>query len=491
MSGSTHPFWKPQAIASTLQGQWLLPPSEENRPLFGAAIDTRLLKPGELFFALRGSRTDGHAFLSHARDKGAGLAIIDDPTAAHPAGLPTLLVANARRALGQLAGAWRRELHQACFIAVTGSNGKTTTTRLLYACLSHLPAVYVSPKSYNNDLGVPLTLLAIPPDARCVICEVGANDPGEIAPLSEIIEPNAVLITSIGQAHLQGFGSIETVAIEKASLATHLRPFDAQHPPLLVYPAHEVVLADALHTHASRCRRTFTTPVSHVRFGCMSEASLRLEKIEQHDDAIAFLLDGTPFELACVGRHNACNAAAAIAAARWYGASEQAIAEALKTFSMPEMRMCVQRLGHGIVLINDAYNANPDSMLASLRTLSAMAQRRNHTSRRVAILGDMLELGDAGPEAHTSIARHIVKESLADLVVLIGSLTHLMEPILSQAGIPTRCATALASQVDAAGIAACVDRGDVVLLKASRSMQLERVAHVLEDAQVNPSMQST
>lgn len=277
MSGAASEFWTAECVRAAMGAVWHAHPRDGTDPRGGASIDTRSLAPGEIFFALRGERVDGHAYLEQAHHAGAALAVIDDAEQAGetPPGLPVVRVADARAALGRLAAAYRRRLSATRFIAVTGSNGKTTTTRMIHACLGDRLRGRCSPGSYNNDLGVPLTILAARPGDQYVICEVGANAPGEIEPLSGMIQPDVVVITSIGRAHLEGFGSIECIAREKLSLASHLAPGG------VVF-----LCADAPHLHE------LAAPLKRrVTFGRSASADLRVEGILHVPGGIRFSIN--------------------------------------------------------------------------------------------------------------------------------------------------------------------------------------------------------
>lgn len=457
-------FWTAESVRAAIGGSWLARPEPAPVLTGGAAIDTRALRPGEVFFALRGARTDGHRFLGRAHDAGAAIAVIDDVdgTGGLPAGLAVFRVGDARAALGRLASAYRATLGSVRVIAVTGSNGKTTTTRMIEACLATGLRGRSSPRSFNNDLGVPLTVLGARAGDQFLLCEVGANEPGEIEPLGRIVRPHIVVITSIGRAHLEGFGSLEAVAAEKASLAAHLEPGGAV-----------VLSADApsLAPWRERFERVIT-------FGASPEADLRVGGVEQGAGGVSFTLNERDrFSAPMLGGHNALNAAAAIAVARRVGIGDDAIRVALAGFSPPEMRLTRVRLA-GIDIINDAYNANPDSMLAALRTLRDVAPSG---SRRVAVLGDMLEMGETGPEAHRQVGGAIGAEGLADAVVLVGPLAALAGDRLADAGIEVFAVEGVGGE-GAARVASLLAPGDTVLLKGSRGVGLERVIEALGGA---------
>ena len=452
-------FWNAESVRTAVGGHWLTRPDQFPVLAGGGAIDTRALQPGQIFFALRGEHTDGHRFLARAHEAGAALAIIDDPEAAGelPPGLATVRVADARAALGRLASAYRTALAPIRVAAVTGSNGKTTTTRMIDACLRAHMRGHSSPKSFNNDLGVPLTILGTRPGDQYLLCEVGANDPGEIEPLSHIIRPQVVAILNVGRAHLEGFGSVEGVAAEKASLAAHLEPGG-----LVILHAESPALAP----WRDRFERVIT-------FGTSPDADLRVSDIRQTPAGLSFTLnERDEFSLPIPGAHNAANAAAAIAVARRLGVTDDLIRDALAGFTPPDMRLTREQIA-GIDVINDAYNANPDSMLASLRTLRALAPAG---SRRVAILADMLEMGPDGPDAHREVGRAIAAERLADLVITLGPLAALIAEEAS--GVET----IPLDKSEPAAAAARLVPGDTVLLKGSRGMALERVLDALRQA---------
>jgi UDP-N-acetylmuramoyl-tripeptide--D-alanyl-D-alanine ligase len=462
VSGAAHDFWSPESIRAAAGGAWLAHPDHAPPLRGGAAIDTRAIEPGQIFFALRGERTDGHKFLSQAFEAGAAMAVVDTPEAvgALPAGLPALRVPDARAALGRIASAYRAAL-PARLIAVTGSNGKTTTTRMIDACLRPTMRGRCSAKSFNNDLGVPLTILAARPDDQYVICEVGMNSPGEIEPLSAIIRPHVAVVTSIGSAHLEAMGSLEAVAAEKASVASHLQPGGVV-----------VLNADApsLKPWQKRFERVIT-------FGASPDADLRVSAVRESVIGVSFVLnERMEFLLPGLGAHNATNAAAAIAVARRLGLDDDAIRAALAAFQPAEMRLARLRIG-GIDIINDAYNANPDSVAAALRTLRAVAPAG---ARPVAILGDMLEMGEAGPDAHRDLGRLIAETGAASLVILVGPLAALAAAPLAAAGIEAvQIADLARGGADTA--AGLLRENDFVLLKGSRGMRLERIIEALRE----------
>lgn len=453
-------FWSADNLQRTLGGRWLVRPRTD--PL-GVSTDTRTLRPGEAFVALKGPHHDGHAYLAHAAAAGAPLAIIDTPHACSvpwPAGLGLLQVPATPAALLDLARAWRRTL-AGTVLAVAGSAGKTTTVRLLQAVLDRAGATTASARSFNNHIGVPLTLLSARASDRFIVCEVGTSRPGEIAALGAVVAPCLAIITSIGHEHLEWLGSLAGVAREEASLLEHVAPQGAA-----VIPADTPLLFEAL---AALGR----APARLITVGESPAADLRIVEVESGTAGTRFALhDGARFDLPLLGRHNARNAAMAVAAARSLGLTDADIAAGLLAAPRPPMRLEPVECA-GVRVLNDAYNAHPDSMSAALDTFLRWA---NGASRRVVILGDMLELGPASPQAHASLGRCLDTLPL-DLIVLAGSaMRHAADAL--RPGTPLRYVEALDDQ-QARDIASLLRPGDAVLLKASRGMRLERVLAAL------------
>ncbi len=379
----------------------------------GVSIDSRSIKPGQVFFAIRGETFDGHAFAPPAARAGAPLLIVErDP--AEPCPGPTILrVPDTRAALLRLAAAYRASLEHTKVIAVCGSNGKTTTTRLIHAVLGAKLRGTCPAKSFNNDIGVPLTILSARETDQYLLCEVGSNAPGEIAALAAVVKPDVAVITSIGREHLQGFGSLEGVAREEAAILSELGASGAA-----IVTADTELLADALRGVVAAGRVAVT-------FGRSTTADLRLTGFEHFasgasaegglDSLRLTVNDRATFKTTLVGEHNALNALAAIAVGRRLGLNDAEIAAGLSKAIGPDMRMQRLTLG-GVDVINDAYNANPESTLAALRTFAALHGR---AARRVIVLGDNLELGAAAESSHREIGQEIARLG-GDLLVVVG-----------------------------------------------------------------------
>lgn len=498
-------FFNADEIRALLGGRWLTTPNPDAPKPDGASIDSRHLSPGQVFFALRGARLDGHAFAHAAIDAGASLVVADHsasiphrpgPSPPGPGGL--LIVPDARAALGHLASAWRNRLqHAGCVvIGVTGSNGKTTTVRLIHAALSlALPGVR-PPKSFNNDIGLPLSLLAVPLSARFAVVELGINAPGEMDRLVEIARPQAAVITSIGRAHLEALGSIAGVAHEKARILRGPELSGADRA-LAVLPS-AVPELDPLTPTPTPAQGP---GIELVRVG--PPPGHPVESVHQARGLTSFTFRGERYTVPLEGAHNATNAAMAAAVATWMGLSPDQIRAGLLAVEPPEMRLNISTLRlhpaahpdpavhpeHPVVLIDDAYNANPESVRAALDVLARHTPKPG--GRRLAVLGDMLELGDAGPALHRELGDEIARADSAHLVVAVGRLMAFTAQALTQsparAWPPDRVhPVPLLDDASAARVAALVRPGDVVLLKASRSIGLERVAAAIRARAARP-----
>jgi UDP-N-acetylmuramoyl-tripeptide--D-alanyl-D-alanine ligase len=455
-------FWERENLRAATGGVWLAQPE---RAITGLSTDTRTIKPGQAFLALTGEQHDGHTMVSEAGRVGCPLAIVENPAAIPgpvPPGMGILHVRDGtRRALCRLAAAYRRTLEGTKVIAVVGSNGKTTTVRLLASVLAQRLRGSASIKSFNNDIGVPLTILAAAPGGEYLICEVGTNSPGEIARLAEVAAPDIAVITSIGREHLERLGSLRGVAREEASVLEFVRRGGAG-----IYNSDAPHLAETIGTMPAR-------PATLISFGFGRGADVQVAGARQTRRGIELTLnDRSAFRIGLLGRHNACNAAAAVVVGRRLGLTDAQIGAGLEAARGPEMRLERSEIG-GVSVINDAYNANPDSMRAGLETLREVGDGE---PRRVAVLGDMLELGGHADEEHRQIGVELAKRTDLDLIVLVGPSMRLAAEVLE--GSARAGQTVWIEQMDerhAPRIAERLRPGDVVLLKGSRRMRLERL----------------
>ncbi len=457
-----------------LDGRWITPPPQA--PIHAATIDTRTAKPGNLFFALRGEHTDGHAFLNHAARAGCPAAVIDSPESVDipPDRIALLAVNDTRAALAALAAAYRKALPRLRVIAVTGSNGKTTTVRLIHAALAASLKGSHAPGSFNNDLGLPLTLLNAQPDDDYTICELGTSASGEIAHLAEIAKPDLAVITSIGRSHLQTLRSTRGVAAEKAALVHALPPH-----ALAVVPADTPELDEAL--EGARCE------IRRIGIG------RGVENIHPTPAGVRATIRNRTVHVPIPGRHNAVNAAMALEIALHLGVDPDLAINAIADAEPPPMRLersTITTPAGPIHTINDAYNANPDSMLAAIEALGGGHLDPHDTPtppRRVAVLGDMLELGDASRAAHNDIADALTAPHAGiDALILIGPHTAALADRIEQArpGI-VRLAEPDPDASWTTHAAQHIHPGDLVLLKASRGIRLERLLDTLQESARN------
>ena len=460
-------------IAEATGGELLA--GSPDAPAGCVATDSRTLERGETFLALRGERHDGHAFLAEAVERGAACLVIDWPEtlpARKGAGGPAVVrVADTPEALGALGREARARL--ACpVIAITGSCGKTTLKEMIGQALGRRLKGRLPPKSFNNLIGVPLTLLAAEEDDEYVVCEFGTNAPGEIASLAHLARPTVGVVTLVGAAHLEGLGSLEGVAKEKAALVEAL-------------PAEGLAVLNADDARVEAMRRRTRARV--VTFGLGEGADLRARDVIQTSEGIQFTLvesrragtaagEGVGFLMPVCGEHQVGLALAAAAVAREVGVGFEATAEALQTFRPPPMRLAVEETG-GVVVVNDAYNANPESMRAALDLMRLWPERR-----KVFFCGDMRELGAASAEAHAALGRAAAEAGVRRLVC-VGTEARATARSAVAAGMPQSAVSAYATAAEAAGVAADLVRsGDVVLVKGSRAMRMEQVAEALAAA---------
>jgi UDP-N-acetylmuramoyl-tripeptide--D-alanyl-D-alanine ligase len=437
----------------------------------GVTTDSRQVRPGELFVAIRGDTRDGHDFLADAAERGAGAVVIEPRHAEQRLRCAVIAVRDTLAALGDLA-AFHRGRHRLRVVAITGSNGKTTTKEMLAAILERVlgPArVLRTTGTQNNLIGLPLTLLRLAGTEQVAILELGMSGPGEIWRLAQIAQPDVGVVTCVAPAHLEGLGSLHGVAEAKAELYRRLRP-----------SATAVVNADDPLVAASA--RAF--PGRKVCFGTgEAEVVVAAHGIAEGGlDGTAFRLvverREVPIRLAVPGRHNVSNALAAAAAAHALGVGIEAVQAGLEAFQPPGMRMEVTQLPNGVTVLNDAYNANPASMAAALRTLAAGRGRR-----RVAVLGEMRELGAESDRAHRELGA-VAAAASVDALFLLGEHAAEVGAGAEAAGMPAERIVVAAGHQELAALLGAYSRpGDLVLLKGSRGAAMEEVLrHLQRDA---------
>ncbi|CAN5808993.1 UDP-N-acetylmuramoyl-tripeptide--D-alanyl-D-alanine ligase [soil metagenome] len=435
------------------------------RPPDGAAvfprvtIDSRRIAGGELFVAIRGERHDGNRFVEAAVEAGAAGAVAEDRPFVGRERIAFWAVPDGRAALQSLAGFHRRRL-DVQVVGVTGSNGKTTTKELIAAVLSQGFPTARTLGNLNNQIGVPLTLLEIGAGHRWAVVEMGMNQPGEIAPLARIAAPDIAVVTNVAASHLEGLGTVEAVLEEKLELARALGP-----DGLLVYLGDQPMLREA--TAALPCRR--------LSYGLHPSNDLSPESWSLDEDGRgSFHLDGRTFRLRLTGKHNIVNALAAVAVGREAGLPVGAIAGGVAEPDALPLRMQLERWGEVVALVA-CYNANPESVISAAATLSTLSGAR----RRIAVLGEMLELGSASAEWHEWVGRELAKDAV-DLVVTVGPGAAPIAAGAEAAGLETRRFRDRHSAEE--WLVENVVPGDAILFKASRGAELETVVKPVRDA---------
>jgi UDP-N-acetylmuramoyl-tripeptide--D-alanyl-D-alanine ligase len=426
--------------------------------------DTRQMSPQSLFVAIHGENFDGHQFLEQAPRGGAVAAIVQHVPPNAPQGLPLLCVPDTRKAMGLLARHVRRSL-VGKVIAVAGSNGKTGTKHLVDSVLRHSRRGSISPKSFNNDIGVPLAIFAANPSHDYLVLELGTNHPGEIANLTRIAEPDIAIITNCSAEHLEGLGDLAGVRHENASIIEGLKTDGT-----LIVNGDDPALVQSISQFPGDC----------LTFGFQETNDLWVSDAHTSWDGTRFTIQraGLTTFIPLLGLHNAANALAAVAVARCLGLSDADIVTSLAAASAPEMRLQRMEAG-GVRVLNDAYNANPASMRAALEMVSTLPA----SGRRIAVLGDMRELGTHTEQFHREIGTDAARMNLDALVCVGPSAAWIAESAVA-AGMRPDCVSQYRDAAAAAAIAAWVAEGDLVLLKGSRAVGLERIAKAFETASV-------
>jgi UDP-N-acetylmuramoyl-tripeptide--D-alanyl-D-alanine ligase len=439
----------------------------KNFKISGISIDSRTIKADELFIAIRGDQFDGHNFITKAIEMGATSLIVERRWAEANAAMivsihvPRLIVENTVHALGHLARAYRLK-HKIPFIAVAGSNGKTTTKEMLKSILSQKYNVLCTEGNLNNHIGVPLTLFKLSKKHEAAVIEIGTNHPGEIKYLCTILEPTHGVITNIGCEHLEFFGSIEGVAKAEGELFDWL----AKHKGTSF-----INMDDKLIVHLKRPKKT-------ICYGFTSRGALIKGTVRSFDANGKALLQVKPrinkafdVSIGVPGEHNAKNALAAIAVGLTLKVPRVNIQNALNSFQSASKRMQIKQTDK-IVILNDTYNANPDSTYAALATLRIMISN----GRKIAVLSDMLELGHKAEELHRQIGKALDQYNV-DILYTVGTLSKY---IYDSAFVKTKAhfenKTLLIEH-----LLRTLGSSDVVLIKGSRGMRMEEVVFALDE----------
>ncbi len=465
------PLWTPDALEAATGGRWI----GDRRSISGASIDTRTLQPGDLFFAIRGDVRDGHDFVAQALGNGAGAAVVsegraEDLTAAGPVlAVPGEGADPVLTAMERIGRAARARSH-AQVVAVTGSVGKTGTKEALRHVLSGQGPTHASAASYNNHWGVPLTLSRMPASARYGVFDIGMNHPAEILPLTRMVRPQVALVVTVEPVHIEHFPSVSAIADAKGEIFAGLEPggvavLNRDNPHFARLAAH------AMASGAGRI----------VSFGEHPESDVRANRIILRPDlsVVDASVMGQPvtYKLGMAGRHTALNSLGVMAVVHSLGADLAAAALSLAALSPPAgrgERTALEMPGGTAWLVDESYNANPAAVRAALATLAGI--ETGPRGRRIAVLGDMLELGTASPDLHRDLAG-AVEAAGVDLVFAAGPLTrHLYE------ALPVRHRGAVAdTSVDLVEpLTKTLRPGDAVMVKGSNGSRMGRIVEALK-----------
>jgi UDP-N-acetylmuramoyl-tripeptide--D-alanyl-D-alanine ligase len=442
-----------------------------DRCVEGYSIDSRSLLPGQLFFAIRGPRFDGHQFVGQALERGAAGVVVEEAycSSASVEWQPALLaVADTRAALQTLGRAVRRKWGKQ-LVAVTGSTGKSTTKELIAAILGRRLHVLRSPGNLNNDFGLPLALLGLEPEHDAAVMELAMSAAGEIARLARLAEPQVGVVTNVAPAHLQFFDSVDAIALAKRELIDYL----ATTGPGAVA---------VLNEDDARVRKFAEGfPGRVLTFGFSEKADVRATAVIVDKGRISAIKCNTPnwradFTLPLPGRHNVANALAAIAVSTIFDILPEDIAPALAGFQNLHQRSEILTLPGEVTVINDCYNSNP---LAMERMLEALADWPGARHRMV-VAGEMLELGPASPELHRSVGRKCAPSGVEWAIGVQGAAQFFVEGAV-EGGIPVSHARYFPDAKSAGGFCqSLIEPGDVILVKGSRGVHLETVIEMLK-----------
>lgn len=438
-----------------------LPPRDGEATLVRQVVtDSRRVEPGDVFWALPGQNGDGALFVEDAFDRGASGAVVSGRYVQPRPGCWCLEVEDAQQSLNQLA-VWNRARFGGHVIGVTGSVGKTTAREMIYSVLRTQRAGTASPKNFNNHVGVPLSILAMEPDDDFAVLELAASAAGEISALAAICQPSIGVITRVGEAHLAGFGSQQGVAHAKGELLTQLPP-----------GGWAVLAGDDpwLRRAAQQC-------TAHVIWvGRSLDCDVVATRVQSSRGQLRFHVDRQPYIVPVWGRHHLTAALSAVAVGKIFGLSHEDIAAGLASFKAPAMR-CQIAQAAGTTIINDTYNASPTAMRAALELLRDF----DAAGRRVVVLGDMRELGEAAGELHRRLGDEVVTLCGADLLVACGDHAQDVVAGARDAGMPSSQTHACRlPQETLSHLGAALRPGDVVLVKGSRALAMERVVESLE-----------
>lgn len=418
--------------------------------LTGVTFDSRQVKAGDLFVALVADH-DGHDYIQQALAAGAGAVMVDQQHSLDP-NVPAVIVPDTLLGLQQLGQAWQERINPRV-VAITGSNGKTTTKDMVAAILATKYKTHKTPANFNNEIGVPMTLLDMPVDTEMLVVELGMDRPGQLTALSNLVKPDLAVITMIGEAHIEFFKTRQRIAQAKLEIIAGLKPGGA-----LLIPFDEPLLTKA------------QVPVSKLIFGGNAT------EISSQQKETSFSYEGVRFAIPLLGRYNIMNALAAIRVGQLFQVALTQAQVALREFNLTANRMEYLKNPQGVIVISDVYNANPTAVKAALKAIDAV-----NASRKYVVLGDMLELGSQGSDFHAQLAPAVLAAKL-DGVYLVGPLmTENLAPrlALQMASERIHCYPTVDLTSLYQDLVQQLEPTDVVLLKGSHGIHLEQVVNQL------------
>ena len=423
--------------------------------------DSRKIIDGSLFIAIKGETFNGEDFAVEAINKGAAGVIVskDCPKKNLPSSGIIFKVDDTLKAYQMIARQWRMKFNIP-IVSITGSNGKTTTKDLTAAVLSAKGEVQKTSGNFNNEIGVPLTLLGINENHKSAVVEIGMRGLHQIEGLAKIVKPNIGIVTNVGETHIELLGSIENIARAKRELVEAIE-------------SGGTVILNADDPNVINMKNFVKSGVKVITFAIDNAADIHAENISTDSTSTRFIVNGKNFEIPMLGKHNVSNALAAIAAGVAVNLNLDQIAEGLKNLSATKMRFeTIER--NGLHIINDAYNASPLSMRAALQTTAEIA-----SGRKIAVLGDMLELGDISENTHREVGAEVVKNNF-DLLITFGELGKFIAEGARSAGLdPKKIFTSDTHEQAADHLKKIISAGDTILFKGSRGMKMEKIIELI------------
>ena len=426
----------------------------------GITTDSRKITAGVLFVALKGERFNGEDFAADALKKGAAAVLVSRNFAQDVDGV-VIKVDDTLTAYRQIAGSWRNRF-DIPVVAITGSNGKTTTKDLTAAALTQLGQVLKTSANFNNEVGVPLTLLQLNANHKAAVVEIGMRGLGQIAELAKFVRPTIGIVTNVNETHIELLGSIENIARAKGELVDAI-------------PAGGTVILNADDPHVAAMKNSVADGVKVITYGLESPADVTAKNFLIGSISTEFVLTHAgieyDFEIPMLGRHNVSNALAAVAAGLSLGLTIDEIQHGISTLTTTKMRFEVIRRD-GLTIVNDAYNASPASMRVALRTTAEI-----YDGRKIAVLGDMLELGAVSEKLHREVGAELVKNNF-DTLIALGELGKFIADGARDAGL-TNVYFVGSHEEAAQKILELVEEGDTILFKASHAMHMEKIIELI------------